>query len=288
MSSAVFVAHLPAEREPVEHGGALASALELLVARCRATFPEISLDAAAFVAHVAARLPQDISPEQWLGEVNAEDSYLACACLHGDRAAIDELDRRFSAEIEPMLRRSYRDDLDDAKQILRQRLLLPTGATEPKLATYSGRGPLRRWLRVVVHRLVLEIIRPRQSFADDWAIAALPMTGDDPEHAYLKTHYRDAYERAFERALAQMSARERTVLAQYHIDGLTVDDLGALYQIHRATASRWVAKMRAHLRALVIEDLRAGLGLSTAGLESVARLVHSQLAGALVRAFAAA
>jgi RNA polymerase sigma-70 factor (ECF subfamily) len=179
-----------------------------------------------------------------------------------------------------VLRGTDRRGMDDAKQILQQRLFV--GAT-PKIASYSGRGPLRRWLRVVVGRMLLEVLHAREPLADDWEIAALPVATDNPELAYLKARYRAEYKQAFADALAQLGDRDRTVLAQYHVDGLTIDELGAMYSVHRVTASRWVLKAEAMVRDCVLAVLRVRLGLSTADLREVTQLVRSQLSLSLAR-----
>jgi RNA polymerase sigma-70 factor (ECF subfamily) len=153
----------------------------------------------------------------------------------------------------------------------------------PKIATYSGRGPLRAWLRVVARRIVLEIVDRDMPIADDWEVAALPVAADDPELAYVKARYRAEYERAFAAALGAVGDRERTILAQYHVDGLTIDQLGALYGVHRVTASRWVLRAQEELRRGVLAQLDTRLGLSATELRSLTRLVRSQLTVALAR-----
>ncbi len=257
--------------------------LEDLIAACQQAFPALAVSPAAFVAHLEGHRPADCPPEAWLASVHAEDLYLAFACLAGTREALAAFDARFGGDIDRALASLDRRGIDDAKQVLRQRLF--TGAT-PKIATYSGRGPLRRWLRVVAGRILLEVVAARETLADDWETDALPEGSDDPELAYIKARYRSEYKAAFADALAAMPDRDRTVLAQYHIDSLTIDQLGALYRIHRVTASRWVIAAQTRLRQRVIEVLRERLGLASAELASVTRLVRSQLTMSLARAFA--
>ena len=260
--------------------------LARLVAAGRATWPAIVLDPAQFVAHVAARLPRQTQPADWLTALYAEDSYLACACLTGQRAALDAFEHRFAADIARSLDEHDCFDVDDAKQILWQRLFV-AGDAAPKIATYSGRGPLRRWLCVVANRLAIDFATAREPMADQRQIAALAITGDDPELSYVKAHYRAAYARAFGDAHAQLTACERTVLVQYYVDALTVDDIAMFHGIHRATASRRLATARARLRELIVTELRIRLQLSEARLRSITRMVRSQLAAPLVRALVA-
>jgi len=224
-----------------------------LVAACRAELPDLVVDEAAFVAYVAERCPE--------GTSHAVDLYLAFACLGGQAAALRELDLRHGMTIDRALRGLDPRALEDAKQLLRARL----------------RGPLGGWLRVVANRLRLELLGPKEVPAEDWAIAALAHGGDDPEIAYLKARYRAEYKHVLADAYAALPDRERTVLAQYHVDRLSIDELGALYHVHRVTASRWVLRAQEQLRERVFGLLRVRLGLSGEALRSVTRLVRSQL-----------
>jgi len=241
-----------------------------LVDAGRAAYPELAVDPAAFVAYVRERCPE--------GTTNAADLYLAFACTTGQPAAIAAFTTACKSDVDQALKSLEPRARDDARQILHQRLF---AGSSPKIAAYSGRGPLRRWVRVVAGRILLELVAKVEPIADDWEVAALPVAGDDPELAYLKARYRAEYKRAFRDALAALEDRERTVLAQYHVDRLTIDELGTLYGIHRVTASRWVKTAQDHLRQGVLDLLRERLGLSGAELRSVTRLVRSQLSVSL-------
>ena len=236
------------------------------VAACRAALPELDVDVRPFAAYVAERGAES-SP-------HVADLYLAFACAEGQPAALRELDARYSQTIDRAMRGLDARALEDARQLLRQRLF--AGAA-PKITSYSGRGPLQGWLRVVAGRLRLELAGQKEAIAEDWAVAALAAAGDDPEIAYLKARYRADYKQALADAFAELPDRERTLLAQYHVDGLSIDELGALYGVHRVTASRWVLKAQDQLRQRVLRLLGDRLGLSAEALRSVTRLVRSQL-----------
>ncbi len=253
---------------------------------CRAALPELDVEPVAFIAYVAARCPEATAAADWLREAHAADLYLAFACLAANPQALAAFERLHRADIEHALRSLDMRVRDDARQILRQRLFVATPGATPKIATYTGRGPLRRWLRVVVGRILLELVDRCEPLADDWEVAALPVASDDPELAYLKARYRAEYKQAFAGALAALGDRERTILAQYHVDGLTIDQLGALYDVHRVTASRWVLRAQDELRVRVLERLDRRLGLSATELRSLTRLVRSQLSLGLAAAMA--
>lgn len=77
--------------------------------------------------------------------------------------------------------------------------------------------------------------------------------------------------------LASLTEQQRAVLRQYHIDGLTIDQLAALYRINRATAARWVARARLDVVTITRARLIADSGLPSADVDSIIRLVRSQL-----------
>jgi RNA polymerase sigma-70 factor, ECF subfamily len=79
-------------------------------------------------------------------------------------------------------------------------------------------------------------------------------------------------------ALASVSPRARTLLRLHYLDGLTVDDLGRMYGVHRATAARWVAAARETVFDETRQRIEAGLGLGEESAADVVRLVQSQLA----------
>jgi RNA polymerase sigma-70 factor (ECF subfamily) len=248
-----------------------------LITTCRVALPELDVDPSAFVAYVRERCPDGVATP------HAVDLYLAFACREGQPRALQVFDRTFGTELDRALRGRDTRAAEDAKQILRQRLFV---GPPPKIAAYSGHGPLKRWLRVVARRILLEVVENREPIADEWEIAALPVAGDDPELAYFKARYRADYKHAFETALAALDPRARTVLAQYHVDGLTVDQLGALYAVHRATASRWVTEAQKQVGQRTLALLRERLGLSPEDLGGVTRLVRSQLTLSLSRLLA--
>jgi RNA polymerase sigma-70 factor (ECF subfamily) len=73
------------------------------------------------------------------------------------------------------------------------------------------------------------------------------------------------------------SAEDRNVLRYHFAHGLTIDQIGALYHVHRATAARRVAKARDELLAGTRRRLMARLALNRADLDSVMRLIESSI-----------
>ncbi|MCA9668871.1 MAG: transcriptional regulator [Myxococcales bacterium] len=237
-------------------------------------------DAETFVAAIAERLPDDATPRA-LAQVRPDELELALACGVGDNHAIAALERRFFGEVEGALARLRldRSRLDEVKQTLRASLFVSSGeGRAPKIESYSGRGSLGRWLCVTAVRIELMARRgTRPISADDGLLGALPAQRDDPELEHLKSHYRHQFAEAFGRAMKALDDRQRNLLRQHYLDGLNIDRLGALYDVHRATAARWIARAREVLYEQTRDALRAMLDVDDSTYDSILRLIQSQL-----------
>ena len=104
------------------------------------------------------------------GLMEVEPPLFVFVTAYGDHA-LRAFEAQCGPDIESALRRvrTGSDVRDDARQILRQRLFVGTRQSGPRIAAYSGRGPLRLWLRVTVVRIVLEILdrESREPQADE-------------------------------------------------------------------------------------------------------------------------
>jgi RNA polymerase sigma-70 factor (ECF subfamily) len=83
--------------------------------------------------------------------------------------------------------------------------------------------------------------------------------------------------RAFHLAVAELEPRERNLLRMHLLDGLSIDQIGVFYRIHRATAFRWVAKARERVWDETRNRLREKLRLSPSEYDSILHQVRSQL-----------
>lgn len=240
-----------------------------LYRRGREAWAEIDVPEDRFTAYVAERAAD---------AERAGDLYIACACAAGDPVALRRFEERHFADVKAAIARVTSETIvaDEALQRLRQRLFVAdTGA--PGITGYSGRGDLRGWLRIAATRAALEILRARRPADGDGALAHLADDAADPELALMRKEYGAAASEALHAAFAELETRERNLLRQYFVDGLTIDDLGALYDVHRATAARWIEKARATLEKRTRAILRERLGVNRTTLESIVRMVQSDL-----------
>lgn len=256
----------------------LAAVTAKWLADARAAWPDIALDAAAFVAGVAARLADDATIEQATA-LHAADLWIAAACAEGNAIAIAHFESRYMASLNGVLVAAKLDayEIDEAKQEVRRKLLVADGGP-PRIADYSGRADLRTWIYTTAVRTGIDLLRKRRPvMVDVDELAMLPALGEDPELELVKERYRDELRDAIGDATAQLSARERALLKYHYVDGASIDRIGAIYGVHRATAARWVGAAREVLAARVHSLLSTRLGVSASVLRSIARIVESQI-----------
>jgi RNA polymerase sigma-70 factor (ECF subfamily) len=257
------------------------------VADGRAAWPELAVDEAAFVAQVSARLPGDCGAEQ-ARALHAADLWLVAACAAGDPRALAVFDERYLGPLGGVLRASglEPDQIDEVRQELRRKLLVADGEA-PRIADYSGRADLRTWIRTAAVRASIDLIRRRRDLPiEDEELVMVPALADDPEIAHMKERYRDDVRAAVQEATAQLSPRDRLLLKYHYVDGFSIDRIGAIYDVHRATAARWLGTARDALADRTQALLVGRLGVTESQLRSIARLVESQLDLSIRRLFA--
>jgi RNA polymerase sigma-70 factor, ECF subfamily len=202
----------------------------------------------------------------------ASDLYIVAACLTRQEAAIAVFDRAF---IEPLGEKFGRatvtaSDLDEIKQRLRIRLL--TG-DPPRVHLFRGQGSLAAFVRVTAARIAHEVgaaARPQQATAEaerQKNLWALLEADGDAELSAARREHRDLFLAALEEGFAALGQRERTILRMHFLDRASIDEIGLIYTVHRATAARWVVAAR--LR--VLEHVRAKLELTLGGSSSEVR-----------------
>ncbi|MEZ4363309.1 MAG: hypothetical protein R3B48_24245 [Kofleriaceae bacterium] len=188
------------------------------------------------------------------------DLALAIACECRDPAALALFERTHLAMVRRALGKLKINPaiIDDVLGWMRFELFVrPAPAL---ITTYTGRGDLASWTRAIgVHEAVKRARRARREVSPDLA-PELPVPA--PEFVAMRGAFGPAFTRALSSAFAGLEMSERTLLRQYFLDGLTIDVLAELYQIHRATAARHVASARQRLvdrvRATLKQELRLG------------------------------
>src|SRR5262245_1395215 len=127
-----------------------------VVARALARWPGLSACVPAAALDLAAT-PAD-APGSAPGSAidRGAELYLARACAAGDDAAIRAFEAEFFAEVRACHARIRPRNLglDELEQRVREKLFVKNA-----IASFSGKGDLRRWLRVLTTRLIFDVVR---------------------------------------------------------------------------------------------------------------------------------
>jgi RNA polymerase sigma-70 factor (ECF subfamily) len=220
-----------------------------------------------------------------MGTPEEDEVALAKACAKGDPQALATFDRLYLADVPAGLAHMKLDRamIDDVVQEVRAKLLVGADGAPPRILEYAGQGKLRGLCQVMAARAALTRLRGNKRTISDDGVDALATAADDPELAFLKAHYRDAFKTAFTDAAGELDARDRNLLRLHHLGGVTLDQLAAMYGVHRATAVRWLADVRKRLLAGTRTRLRATLSVSADELDSIMELIGSRLEASVRR-----
>ncbi len=260
----------------------LENVAEQLIAKAEEAWPKIPLAAKEFIEHVGRCVADAEDASSALAELHAPDLWLACACGKGNRVAIRELDKLLATTVTVALARmKEKVSVEDVGQLLREKLLVRKDGTEPKILEYSGRGPLGGWIRIAAVRTALSIGRRGDAAGmlpvTREVLLKLPTSAADPELVHLQKRYARDFKRAFESALAELSAEDRNILRLSLVDGLSIDEIGVVYRVHRATAARHLARCKEAVQVRTREILSERLDVGRTELRSIMGYIQSQL-----------
>jgi RNA polymerase sigma-70 factor (ECF subfamily) len=238
-------------------------------------FPGVAVDFERFRAHAAA-----VGAPEPAGAPRATDLFLACACAAGDEKAIALLEQRYLGPARVSLGRfaASPDFVDEVLQELRSKLLLPP---DPRIARYSGRGPLAAWIRVAASRTAIDLLRAAHGGAapDPTGPDGIGQVDLGPEVQLLREVYREAFQTALADALRALEPRDRNLLRRHMVERMTLEEIAGPYGVHPATIARRLATLRDQIGEAVRQRLAArhrAEGGSTS-LESLAYAIRSEL-----------
>jgi RNA polymerase sigma-70 factor, ECF subfamily len=261
-------------------------ALDELHAQGAAAWRDVSLSSDRFAIEVVRRLGADATTE----DVRSlhPDIYLAIAAADGDEIAARACDRIAEREVEfaaGRLRASGAAS-EDVRSELRRLMFTSDDARPSAITTFSGRGDLRGYARVIAARALARRIqreRRESSLQDSMIDAIAPL---DPEVALLRERYRAEVDVAFRAALETLTDRARAVLRYHQLDGWSIDQIGERYGVHRSTAARWVTSAHTELGAGIRTQLATRLAIPESQVDSIVALVTSCVEVSLERLLA--
>ena len=255
------------------------NALQRLWVAGREAWPAVELAEATFVAHVQTKVVPGARDED-VSRLDAGGLYLACACAHGVPAALAALDRHVLARVPEFLARLQGSSAlpDEVRQIMRERLLVGSDGELPRIATYSGQGPLAAWVRVTAVRTALNLLEKMDERVgpDSGALEQLA-TGTTPAQEVAAASHRALFRDVLEQAVSALPAEQRTALRLHFADGLTGDEIGEKLGISRATVTRWLSTARAFLLRETRRLLTDRLRLSPAEADSFIATARSRM-----------
>lgn len=239
-----------------------------LVDLCRKPRTE-RVDDRELVSALAVRAPLALAElDGYLAHCRPGDLALALAAGRGIASAITDLERAHRITLDSTCRRfaSAAYTVDDLRRSLRTRLFVAEPGKPPKVLDYAGQGLLDSWLRVTAVRMFLDLAQ-RDVRAVDEAV---------PEGA-VEAEHRAVVAAAVCDATKLMRPGDRHLLRQHFVANLSIDQLGAVLGIHRATAARRLARARECLVATTRAELVRRLGLAPDEVDEIIGLVTSRL-----------
>ncbi len=274
---------------PAPSPAAVEAAWAATVSSARAAWPTVQFDDDQLVEFVGARLAgKDVASA--LAAIPAADIALAAACAADEPTAHAAFDAILTeVDAAGASTRASRDLIDEVKQLLRVQLLVRREDRPLGITGYKGKGPLRGWVRITATRELIRHLKkaarhvPPDNLLEEGLAEALGGDGNDPMLEQLKSEYRTQFASALHDAIAALDPEDRALLRQQIVDKLSIDELGAAYGVHRATAARWLTRSRAALVAGTRHQLAARLELPVEEIDSVIRLVQSRLDASVVR-----
>ena len=213
-----------------------------------------------------------------LGRLQAADLLLALGVAAGDPSAVEALVTLLRQHVPSWVQR-LPVEADEVTQRLLERLVRATPENEAIIERYEARVPLLGWLRVVASRIAVDITRSegRASQREARFEAGLAAATEDPELERLRARYGEAFRTAAREALPTLPARARTLLLLHYVEGVTVDAIAVMYDVHRVTLSRWIAAARGDLEREILRRFRETAQLTADECASVLRALGSNL-----------
>ena len=258
----------------------LTATLVDVIASAREAWPDFEVEPIVFCRFLAERIEPGDPLTTALERLHGDDLYLGCACAAGDAQALRTFEATQLGAVDPALAAAKVDPTvaEEVKQRVRDRLFVGADG-EGKIGSYRGRGSLRSWVRAAAIREAISMSRrrAREVPLGDALVEAVMPSSHTPERDYLETLYRAEFKQAFAAAMASLTDRQRTLLRYKYGDDASIDDIAAVYDVHRATAARWLAGIREQLHTATFEHLAVRLNLELEAVGSVVAMIRSRL-----------
>ncbi len=269
--SAAYRANKPEDALPVDEAG-----LAEFAEQGRKAWSGFDVDGVALGRALGDLLSTGVAPDR----VDMKELWLALGCAAGDSAAHRAFEETYFADAGRNLAhmRLTPDTQAEALQVARRRLLVSADGGPPKILGYAGRSQIRTLVRVVATRAALDLLRGqgRRREVPDADLSAVLLASASPESMVAHGKKAEVFRVAFEAAVGDLEAADRTLLRLYVVDGVGLDGLAMALGIHRSTAARRLARIRKTIEASTRARLSAG-GIEGSQLDSVIGVVDAGL-----------
>ena len=274
---------------PAEAHAELAARIDVGLAAIKERWPDAPEPGAGFAAHLTERIARQAEPAAAAPRLRVDDLFLAWWAGSGDARGVAAFEAAFEDDLRRLVLRFHRLPADELRQRLRIKLFVGADGDAPHVYGYSGFGFLQNWVRVTAARAFVDVARADAARAaiedelDERELFGAPAPGGDPRDQHQRAELGAAVKRAFAGAVAALAPRERTFLRHAMVDHLTLDQIAATYQVHRATVARTLAAAREGLLAGTRAGVIAILGIAPDELASAIQALDSRLELSLSR-----
>jgi RNA polymerase sigma-70 factor (ECF subfamily) len=268
----VFWEVLPAPRRGVNRAE-LETRLAKQLADAEARWPEVEVDRRRFVTHWAEQLARAADVATAMDQLHLPDLYLAFACGEGDATAL----RSFGTLLTSVAGAVRSVDgapsfVDEILQRLRTRVLVAEDGRTARILDYAGRGSLENWLRAGALRLALNARRDARRGPEPLPEASLwepAAPTADRTLELLRGKYAAQFGTALREAFGSLEPGERNVLRMHFLEGMSLNQIAAMYQVNKSTISRRMARAREVLLERTRGRLERALSLPATELDSL-------------------
>lgn len=241
-------------------------ALKPLSSELRAHFERLVLEGCADVVDLQKTAPQVC---------------VAFASARGHDGAVRILDDMLTRGAGPALHKMGLTPtrLEEVLQRVRVRLAVGAPGKPPRALSYAGTGPLEGWLRVVAVNTAYDLLAEQGEQAQPYheAFFDAAVTRENPELAVYTQTYAAALHEAMLATLRNMDERLVAVLRFSLLEELSIDQIGAIYGVHRSTAARQIVEGKAALAHGVRTAFCAAVGIAPSEFDSLIKDLRSYL-----------
>lgn len=211
-----------------------------------------------FLSGDSAILPTQTEIENFLGDLQIADLYLALACANGCENAWWEFDRQFRPYLQRVARHLASAETDaeeviDAVYVELYGTKIVDGVRQSKFASYSGRGTLKGWLRTVVWHALVDLHRTShdevsldemtENVGEGQAHANFLVAAHGGESEMLddltRRRYRDVTVNSLRNAFTTLDDHEKLLLLYYHVENLKMREISKLVEAAESPLRNW-------------------------------------------------